>query len=114
MKRTSSSVLGPVGIALAGVLLASAVAPWAAPPSIDGAAAQTATLVVENMTCGLCPVIVKTAIERVAGVRSVVVEFDAKTVTVVFDPGVTSIEAIAAASTNAGYPAVLRHSETRS
>jgi mercuric ion binding protein len=46
--------------------------------------------------------------EGVAGVRSVTVDFDARTATVVFDPARTTIEAIAAASANAGYPAVVR------
>ena len=57
------------------------------------------------MTCALCPVTVKKAMEGVAGVKSVTVDFDAKTATAVFDPSVTNADAIAAASTNAGYPA---------
>jgi len=57
------------------------------------------------MTCALCPVTVKKAMEGVPGVSSVTVDFDAKTATVVFDPSVTSADAIASASTNAGYPA---------
>ena len=44
--------------------------------------------------------------EGVTGVKSVAVDFDAKTATVVFDPSITNAETIAAASTNAGYPAV--------
>ena len=67
--------------------------------------AQATTFAVENMYCALCPVTVKTAMERVAGVRSVRVDFDKKTAAVVFDPSVTTVEAIAAASTKAGYPA---------
>lgn len=66
---------------------------------------QTATFAVENMTCALCPVTVRKAMEGVAGVRSVEVDFAAKKATVVFDPSAANIEAIAAASTNAGYPA---------
>lgn len=72
------------------------------------AAAQTATFAVQNMTCTLCPVTVRKAMEGVAGVKSVAVDFDAKTATVIFDPSVTSIEAIAGASTNAGYPATAK------
>jgi mercuric ion binding protein len=41
-------------------------------------------------------------------VQSVRIDFDAKTATVVFDPTVTSVEAIAAASADAGYPATVR------
>lgn len=69
------------------------------------ATVRTAVFAVQNMTCALCPVTVKTAMERVNGVRSVAVDFAAKTATVVFDPSVTTLEAIGAASTNAGYPA---------
>lgn len=66
---------------------------------------QQATFAVENMICALCPVTVRRAMEGVNGVRSVDVDFEAKTATVVFDPSATSPEAIAAASSNAGYPA---------
>jgi mercuric ion binding protein len=72
------------------------------------AAAQSAIFAVENMTCALCPVTVKMAMENVIGVQSVQIDFDAKTATVVFDPAVTSVEAIAAASTDAGYPAAVK------
>jgi mercuric ion binding protein len=90
---------------------------WAAVPAATSAAAQsasqpvataqTATFAIDNMTCALCPITVKRAMEGVAGVQSVTVDFDAKTATVVFDPSVTSVDAIAAASTNAGYPALV-------
>ncbi len=66
---------------------------------------QSATFTVENMTCALCPVTVRKAMESVSGVKSVSVDFEHKTATVVFDPAVTDRAAIAAASTNAGYPA---------
>lgn len=66
---------------------------------------QTVTFAVENMTCGLCPVTVKKAMEDVAGVKSVAIDVQAKSATVVFDPSAASAVDIAAASTNAGYPA---------
>lgn len=69
---------------------------------------QTATFDVPGMTCALCPVTVRKAMEGVEGVKSVTVDFDARTATAVFDPSVTSIEAIAAASANAGYPAEVK------
>lgn len=75
---------------------------------IVAAAGQTAIFAIENMTCALCPVTVKKAMEGVPGVRSVQVNFATKTATVVFDSSVTSAEAIAAASTNAGYPATAK------
>jgi mercuric ion binding protein len=69
------------------------------------AVTQTTVLSVENMFCELCPLTVKAAIERVPGVTAVVIDFEAKTATVTFDPTITSVEAIAATSTGVGYPA---------
>jgi mercuric ion binding protein len=69
------------------------------------AAEQTVTFAVDNMTCALCPVTVKRAMEGVAGVRAVEIDFDARTATVILDTAATSADAIATASANAGYPA---------
>ena len=49
----------------------------------------------------------KKAIENVDGVKSVAVDFDVKTATVIFDDQITTTNEVAAASTNAGYPAGL-------
>jgi mercuric ion binding protein len=48
---------------------------------------------------------VRKAMERVEGVKSVSVNFEAKTATVIFDPAIATPEKIGAAATNAGYPA---------
>ena len=69
------------------------------------AAEQTVTFAVDNMTCALCPITVKRAMESVEGVRAVEINFEARTATVVFDTAATSADAIATASANAGYPA---------
>ena len=66
---------------------------------------QTVTLAVEKMTCPLCPFTVSTALEKVEGVSSVDVDFASKTAKVTFDDAITDITTVAAASTNAGYPA---------
>ncbi len=65
----------------------------------------TRSFAVENMTCPACPFTVKKAMARVDGVKSVTVDFDAKTATADFDPSVTTAQEIAAASANVGYPA---------
>jgi mercuric ion binding protein len=57
------------------------------------------------MTCATCPISVRKAMLRVDGVKSVDVDFDAKTAVVVYDPAVTAPAEIAAASTAVGYPA---------
>lgn len=66
---------------------------------------QTKVFRVEQMTCATCPIAVKAAMGAVKGVTSVEVDFNAKTATVTFDPAVATTAQIAAASTNAGYPA---------
>ena len=78
------------------VLVAAGVAS-ASPP-------QTATLAVENMTCGTCPIVVKKALEHVPGVTSTSVDFDKKTATVTFDPDKTTSAKLAQATTEAGFP----------
>lgn len=82
------------------------ISPIFASSVVAQAAVETETFNIENMTCALCPLTVKKAMERVNGVRSVEIDFNAKTATVTFDPSVTTIEAVAAASTDAGYPAL--------
>lgn len=86
----------------------TAVAPMTTVPAAAQsiAAEQTVKFTVENMTCALCPVTVKRAMEGVDGVRTVDIDFAARSATVVFDPAATSADAIAAASGSAGYPAV--------
>jgi mercuric ion binding protein len=84
---------------LLGVVLATGVA-FAAPP-------QIATLAVENMTCGTCPIVVKKALERVPGVSSTSVDFDKKTATVTFDPDKTTSARLTQATTEAGFPSKL-------
>ncbi len=69
------------------------------------AAEQTVSLHIERMSCALCPVTVRKAIERVDGVQHVEVDYDAKTATVTFDDSNTTTAEIAQASTDVGYPA---------
>ena len=93
-------------LAAAGALSVTAAAPLAAQSEVaQTTAVETRTFEIDNMTCALCPLTVKTAMERVEGVRSVTVDFGAKTATVTFDPTLATPEAIAAASPGAGYPA---------
>ncbi|MFX7918503.1 cation transporter [Acinetobacter baumannii] len=48
---------------------------------------------------------VRAAINGVAGVKDVRVDFAAKTARVVFDDTVTNVDSLATASRNAGFPA---------
>jgi len=65
---------------------------------------QTVTLDVQNMTCAVCPITVKKALERVPGVTDAKVDFDKKTASVSFDPDKANLAALTKATTDAGYP----------
>jgi periplasmic mercuric ion binding protein len=67
-------------------------------------AERTVTLAVENMTCALCPPIVKQSLAHVPGVMRADVSAAKGTATVVFDDQKTGVAALIAATTDAGYP----------
>lgn len=82
---------------IAVLMLASPLAGLAASP-------QTAVLDVGHMTCALCPIAVRKALERVPGVIDATVDYDHKTATVKYDPEKASPATLAKAATNAGFP----------
>lgn len=69
---------------------------------------QTVVLDVQNMTCQLCPITVRKALEKVPGVKEAKVDFARKTATVAFDPDKADASALVKATTDAGYPSALR------
>ena len=79
--------------------------------SADDASAATRTFTIQNMTCAACPITVRKAMSNVDGVTRVEVDFETKTATVAFDPSVTDVETIAAASSRVGYPATAQTSD---
>lgn len=81
-------------------LLAIAVPVWAAP--------QTVKLAVPGMTCPACPITVKTAIAKVAGVNKVDVNFGRREAVVTFDDAKTSVQKLTQATENAGYPSSVK------
>jgi mercuric ion binding protein len=93
-------------LAAAGSGVAYAVAGSAQTHAAANAVTQRQTnFAIKNMTCATCPITVRTAMRGVAGVSAVKVDFAAKTALVTYDSRRASIAQIAAASTNAGYPA---------
>lgn len=108
MKR--SLILAATVFSLAGLgwVAGIAITPAAAQSAAVQKAVETKIFAIQNMTCEACPITVRKAMEGVKGVTSVKVDFVAKTATVVFDPSVTTSDAIAAASKNAGYPAAIK------
>jgi len=66
---------------------------------------KSVTLDVQNMTCAMCKITIRKALEKVAGVKNATVDFNKKTVTIQFDPKRTSVQDLINATTNVGYPA---------
>lgn len=106
MKNTLKITAIAFGLSLAGISFAPAALSYSHTPGTEAPAEnQILTFAIEKMTCAMCPLTVRKAMENLDGVLDVAVDFDAKTATVTFDPAVVGAKAIADASTNAGYPA---------
>ncbi|MBI1774457.1 MAG: cation transporter [Proteobacteria bacterium] len=77
-------------------------------PLAAQAAEKIVVLNVDNATCGLCGPIVKKTLSRVSGVKAVELNegwFSSGAVaTVTFEDTVTTVAALIAATTKAGYP----------
>lgn len=71
------------------------------------AAERTVKLAVDGMYCFACPYIVEQSLAGVPGVARVEVSLGAQTATVTFDDATASLEALTAATTNAGFPSRL-------
>jgi len=76
----------------------------AVPLTVLAADPQTVVLDVQNMTCELCPITVKKALDKVPGVAATKIDLTKKTATVKFDPERANVAALVKATTNAGYP----------
>lgn len=74
-------------------------------PKAAVAADVTATLAIKNMVCATCPITVREAIAKVPGVKTVAVDFRKKVAVVTFDDTQASVDKLAAASRDAGFPA---------
>jgi mercuric ion binding protein len=72
------------------------------------AATKTVTLAVKNMTCPVCPITVKKALNRVAGVSHTNVSYERKEAVVTYDDTQTDAAELIKATTNAGYPSVVK------
>jgi mercuric ion binding protein len=69
---------------------------------------KTAVLDVSGMTCSLCPLTVRKALERVPGVLEAKADLGAKRAEASYDPDRVSPEALAKAVTAAGFPATVK------
>ena len=70
---------------------------------------KTVTLDLKNMTCELCPVTVRKALEKTPGVTKAQIDFARKTAVVNFDADLVNIAKLTDATTNAGYPSTARN-----
>lgn len=77
------------------------------PVSAFAASPRTAVLDVQNMTCPMCPITIRKALEKVPGVVEAKVDFDHKTATVKYDADKTNPSALVRATTNAGFPSAM-------
>lgn len=81
-----------------------ALAALAAMTSPLWAATQTITLSVPGMNCATCPITVKKALTKVAGVSKVEVNLDRREAKVAFDDAQVNVETLTRATKDAGYP----------
>ena len=72
------------------------------------AANRSVMLEVQNMTCSVCPLTVKKALNNVNGVQQVEIDYESKIATVTFDDAVTTTAKLTEATTNAGYPSTVK------
>ena len=69
--------------------------------------AQTVNLEIPTMNCGMCPITVRKALEKVSGVHSANVDFKTKLAAVSYDPDKVEVAALVKATTNAGFPSTV-------
>lgn len=72
------------------------------------AATKTVTLAVPGMTCAACPITVKTALGKVAGVEKTDVSFEKREAVVTYDDTKTTVAAMTNATAGAGYPSTVK------
>ena len=72
---------------------------------------KTITLSVPSMTCPVCPITVRKALENVSGVSHVSVNFKDKTAKVTFNPDKVSEATLTKATANSGYPSTIKKSK---
>jgi len=73
----------------------------------NAAELKTITLSVDGMTCSVCPITVKKALDKVDGVTDANAVYDGDGIgwaTVTYDADKTNVKALTRATENAGYP----------
>ena len=79
-----------------------------AAPHTSFAGQKTVVLSVPDMNCPVCPITVRKALEKVAGVQNVRASLEPPEAMVTFDDAKTSIEKLTEATKRAGYPSSVK------
>ena len=103
---TAVAVSGWMLLGRADTPVGAATVPAAA--TVAGDSTAVVTLAVSGMTCSTCPITVKRALARVAGVSDVEVSLDTHEAIVTYDHTRASVAALISATTNAGFPSAVR------
>ena len=90
------SILAILALAAAGISL----------PAV--AAQRTVVLSVPSMNCAACPITVRKALEKVAGVQKVKATLEPPEAVVTFDDAITSVDKLTEATKGAGYPSSVK------
>jgi mercuric ion binding protein len=69
---------------------------------------QTVALSVPTMDCATCPITIKAALVKVPGVSQAKVSYARREAVVVFDDTKTNVDEIKKATSDAGYPSLLK------
>ena len=77
-------------------------------PQASFAGQKTVVLSVPGMNCAACPITVRKALEKVAGVQNVKATLEPPEASVTFDDAKTSIEKLTEATKRAGYPSSVK------
>lgn len=82
--------------------------------ALNAAELQTVRLEVDKMTCNLCPLTVRTALQNVEGVEKATAKYEGDGVgwaEVTFDPDKASVEDLTFATEMAGYPSRVKKTQ---
>lgn len=102
MRNRIVSIVCATLLATTAVCAVSAVA-----DPLEAQASATVTLHVDGMHCATCPITVRVAATRLAGVTSAMVNMEQASAVVVYDPARVTPAQIIEAIASAGYPARL-------
>ena len=76
-------------------------------PVLASAANRTVVLTIPTMDCATCPITIRIALLRVAGVSRAKVSYDRREARVTYDDSKTDVAALTKATKDVGYPSFL-------